>query len=385
MAGLVMGTLLGLVYVVVIPPVYRAKAQLYVPSQDEASFARILLGTTTSTPYSALVGVLRSDAMAESLAKQFKRPIADVRRSWGVLARVESSQIDVVAEHTSREVAKKHVEASLDFLRSLDRRMNKSISSAKSDQLLSVRDSKNEEFEAKLTAFVDKWSELDVPVDGTPESLNQLDLLYVDLEGDFKSQESKVEEIRSRRTLALQRSDLPQSDSLESSRQRVESARQTMSALRDTYGDQHPKMVEARSMLKEAEIIYAREVAKTKAGVIRELDTSVYHAEVDRDAARAKVEAFRTMRQRATSMNAEMSEVRRELETTAKTLASVRAEYEVTRLETETENVTWAVLTPTYVEDRPINKRYARYPVAAGAIGLALGLIVSSLRRGSRS
>lgn len=379
-----LGGMLGAIYVAAVPPVYRARAQIYVPSSSDGAMAQLLLGASTSTPFTNLVGVFQSDTLVDSISAQLNMQPQEFKRTWGIIARSDVSQIDVLGESTSKEMAVKRVDASLEFVRNLDRRLAGSINSAKVGQLERTQKTKEAEFTQSLDTFIDLWSGLDLPLDGTPESLTSFDTIYIDLQSDLRAQEERMRALRAGKERILSTPELPQSDRLEQLRASVASARERLTSVSQQFAKDHPRYVEAKSNLNAAQAIYDREAALSQKTFDANLNAQLVKAETELNGVRAKVESLKKMRRRATTLNAELATARRNMELRAQVLASVRAELDVTRLETEIDRAKWILLTPTYVEERPVNKRYARYPAASAAIGLALGIMLVGLRRGSR-
>lgn len=373
----VIGAAVALGYTIWIPAKHRVRAQvMMLPHANDLLANSPILSGNTATPLTVLQGMFDSDAMVREMSEQFKIPASTIRSIWFVRSDQATNQLEVIADATSPDLARQMVDFSISRARDFELRANESAAGRREKQLsqsLKVQGKRNLQIE---NALVKTMESPDLTVWDAQGMLNMVasaETSQVQL-GLLKAQRTQLA-TRMRRNLADPA--LPKDPRLDGLRQQVTKLVEQVRGAEQELGPDAPALANLRVQLSVAQDQYNRELRRAQLAVNGDLQVDI--ADLDAQIAGLQFQVNQQNRSVAQSPGAQsvLQTKIKQLQDTYATTADLRAKYEQARIDAEVERVNWAVITPSFLEERPINKRWARNPFAGAVLGMLFGVILA--------
>ncbi len=357
--------------------VHRVRAQLLLPpTPDQFSPGSILLSGSSTTPLSILHGMFASDAMAYAVSKEFAIPESELHSMWFVRSDPLTNQIELIVDSPSPERASQIVQFSIAEARQLELQASTSAAGTRATQLRDALDGQLERtksIEAQFRQTLVAARVMSGSEGAVAESQGRLSGLESELAA--KLAERRVLASKLRRGIA--EPELPKSGELDVLRVRVHGLREEIRSAEERLGAEAPELANLRNQLSIADDLYGRELSRlrdsVKAGIssqVAELDARIANLQY-------RVSHQREMHRESPTESAKLHTAQSRLQQAYATAADLRTRFEQARVDAEVERVDWNVLTPAFVEERAINKRWVRNPAAGTVLGMLIGCLIA--------
>lgn len=386
--GIIVGGLLGLAYTIVSKPIYRAKAQILVnATESEGSGLNLFTGNVT-TALSVLTGVFRSEAMAQFLSKESGIPRKDVSKVWLAVPDNTVSIMTVSAEHTNTGVALELVRKSIGKATELEMQGATDSASLRAAQLKKSLEAKLTQYNAQLEELGDELRSLRVPLSAKPEE--NLDVIRnaEQTELELKGIRSTIANLSAQKAAVLRQFELPKEFPgfafVETLRKKAADAKQDRDALAGKLGPKEPRMIAAEEAYKTADALYEREARRAAESVVRGIDGQIGDLRVKESVLAWQAEHQAKLSQLAPREALQTKNLIERVKQSQAALSELESQYEIARIDAEVGRIRWTVLTPPYLEERPINKRFARYPLGGAAVGLGISVLLMTYLNSNR-
>lgn len=390
----VLGGILGVLATVLASPMYRTSLQLLVFPSATAPTASLLLGPT-ATPQSQLAGILTSRPMRLFIAKSSGRTENQIEREFTVRSDPTISQIEIMLDWNNPADARALLPKIAAEAQRIQRASVEDASSTREAQLKTMLNERMARYAKAQDALSAALSNTRSPA----ASVAQLAQLTTDAQAEralVYELEISIKQLKRQLNTALNSAGLPKTptdptsaelQSLDELRIAAETARAELKAIAERYQPGAPEYAAAEAKAEAAESIYNRESNAYRQAVAAGLNTRISQLESQLAVAKFRADSLEDLSKRAPEATLTVRTHVRQVEALQTELAELRSNYEVAKIETEVERTRWAAIGEPLTEERPMNKRYARTPLASAALGLLLGvlwLIGTTPRAGAR-
>lgn len=371
------GGVVALAYTAWVPAKHRVRAQvMMLPHASDLLAGSPILSGNTATPLTVLQGMFDSDAMVRELSDQFHMGNETIRSIWFVRSDQAANQLEVIADATSPELAQQMVDYSISKAREFELRANESAAGRREKQLsqsLKVQAARNAQVESALVQTLESTHAIAWDAQGLLAQVANAETAQVQL-GLLKSQRAML---TTRLKENLGDSSLPQNARLDGLRQASQQAFEELNSLELQLGPDAPALLAAKDRYAVAKSLYERELSRMRVAIRYGVQSEL--ADLDAQIAGQQYQVNQQQRQVQDSPGAQSAlQTRiRQLQQTYATTADLRAKYEQARIDAEVERVNWTVITPSFLEERPINKRWVRNPLAGAVLGLLFATVLS--------
>lgn len=371
-----LGAAAALAWTVWSPPIHRVRAQiLLLPQPESLGTQALLLSGNTATPLTILHGVFDSDAVVLDLSQKFQIPEARLRQMWFVRSDPVSNQIEIIADAPSAKLAQQLVDRSIQKARELEVQSAETAAGARAKQLQATLAGQMRGVTAAERNFSQLLISVPAPVGGPQEAASALGSA-TQLEADLASRRAQRDLLKSKLGASLSERDLPKSGKLDDLRQSVRRLEEEQSAAQRTYGPEAPELRRVQERLDVTRDLYERELDRAKESLRQGLIAQIADIESSIASLEYRASQLANLRQAAPAASAQVASGLKRLRQAYTAASDVRARFERARVDAEVERVNWSVLTPAFAEERPINKRYVRNPLAGGALGALAGALL---------
>lgn len=366
------------------PAQWRARAAIIMPIEDRSSGAFALF-EKQSSPVEYYLGILDSYPARVQLAKAANLKTDELDDSYILQASPEESQVRIVAQNKSKQVALQMVQAALDHLHTTVNTTVASMASKEAEFLqlaLLERERDLASAEVRLVDFARSAKSTltpDNPLSSVTAVARQRELGI--------ALKRKEEEIKAARAQALRRAE-PSAEiplgipAIEEWRKRVEAMEYDLNLKRISLGEQAPEV----AMLTKSLAITRESLRTSVQGYLKanslSLSDNLAQLEAERQVLAWELETVDRIAKTAPSEAAKYSTLLRNVQSITQSIASLRAQFESARVRAEVERSRWSLLTPPYIEEKPVSRRTVLNSILGGLLGASLvGLFVLARRK----
>ena len=370
-AGLaVLGAVIAIGYTAWVPAKYRVRAQvLMLPQSDVSVASSMLLSGNTATPLTILQGVFDSDAMTAALAKQFDMTESSVRSIWFVRTDPLAQQLEILADSTSPQMARQMVDFSIRKAREFELAASESAASARQEQLarsLSKQSAGNKSVEAEMILALQNADAGAFTLENSQDVMAQL-----------IAAKARRAALGDRLAGNLGDADLPKDGRLDTLRIRVRNLSNELKTAKEKFGPEAPALTKIQDQLDVATEQYSNELGLATQAIRGGVQSEIAELDATISALSFRVSEAEARAESAPTQNAAVLTTTRKLEQAYATTADLRLRFEQARVDAEVERVNWTVVTPAFLEERSINKRWARNPAAGAILGMLLAAFLA--------
>lgn len=391
----VLGGIIGVAMTVLAKPLYRTSLQVLVFPSNTAPAASLLLGPT-ATPQSQLAGIFTSRPMHLFIAKTAGRTEDQIDREYTVRSDPSISQVEIILDLNNPEEARAILPKIAAEAQRIQRASVADASSAREAQLKKVLDERMARYSRAQDDLSAALREAKSPVSSVAK-LAELTTGAQTQRALVFELETSIRRLKEQLKTALNSATLPKSptdptsaelQALDELRITADRARADLKAISERYQPGAPEYAAADAKAEAAEAIYKREADAYRQAVAAGLNTQISQLQTQLSVAKYRAESLEKLSRSAPEASLNVRNQVRQVETLQSELAELRSSYEVAKIETEVERTRWAPVGPPITEERPMNKRYARTPLASAALGFLVGvlwLIATGPRPGARA
>ncbi|MCA1948822.1 MAG: hypothetical protein LDL55_11965, partial [Armatimonadetes bacterium] len=168
---------------------------------------------------------------------------------------------------------------------------------------------------------------------------------------------------------------------IEAWRAKTAQAEYDLKVARSQYGEEAPAVVRARQALEAARQSLRQEVGRYVQSVNQGVTQKVADLVAQRTVLQWQADTLRKLADATPEEAVEFSKKLQRVQELTASLAFLQEQYEQAKAKAEVERVRWSLLTPPYVEEKPVNKSYTRNGLIGLLLGGLAGLLVSNRRR----
>ena len=373
----VIGGVVALAYTAWIPAKHRVRAQvMLLPTANDMLASSPILSGNTATPLTVLQGMFDSDAMARELSDQFKISEDTLRAVWFVRSDQTTNQLEVIADATSPGLARQIVEFSISKAREFELRANESTAGRREKQLaksLIDQRARNARVESELIQALESTASTSWDAQGMLEVVAASEANQVQL----NLLRTKRAHLLSKTRQNLSDADLPKDPRLDALRASAIKAGEDLAQAQADLGPESPDLEKLQDRHEIAKTQYQRELQRARESVSTGLQGELADLDAEIAGLQYQVGQQRRSVEQGPGEQTILQQKIRKLQETFATTADLRSKYEQARIDAEVERVNWAVITPAFSEEQPINKRWARNPAAGVVLGLLFGAILA--------
>jgi uncharacterized protein involved in exopolysaccharide biosynthesis len=373
-------------YTFVVPARWAARAALLLPipeagvQGDVAGFAFMPGG---AQPASMLRAVIESRTAIAEVAEATQLTPRQVRAMLSVEEDLQRSLLMIAAESNDKRQALTAVRTAVASLQRIEREVGFSIASKQATILEGAVATKRRELaaaEERLLAYQKRMTT--IPDDGEGQSVAGYVERLQELDLELESVKKELEVQKRLAAGRLPEPELPTGlPQLDRWRERLRDAEFKLDLERTRFRDDAPTV---RALAREVEVARGA-LEKEVAAFVRSMHETINDKTAELEARRLVLELqVQTARELAARAPGEAVEFRRHLRAVnnaAETYRRVLTDFEIARTQAEASRVRWTVLDGPYVEDRPVNKSFARNTAFGLILGLVIGLFVAAGRR----
>lgn len=371
-------------------PVYEVEASLLMATQSQqASSLTALLGKGDANPLNVLKGIVRSRTAQERIAKATKVDIKDLEKALSVTTAADENQLVLnVKWKQDKNKAKDIADATIRTLEGMKREIGFSVANRQSTMLEKQIAEKEKSLDLAEKSVKDFQKVMKSPVDPTsPASIAELMKQRKQLESDLEALKIQISEAKKQaERVAGSSSDLPTGlPNAEEWRGRVVKAEYELRIAEVKLGPDAPDVVRLRRELQITRDRLQKEISNYLKSVSSNVDASIVQLEAQRIVLEWRVSSVQEMANAAPDEASELQKRLREVAALTQTLAALRQQYEIKKIE-EVGDVSWSVLEPPFFTDEePINKQFGRNGIVGFILGGFLGVTFTILRQRGRS
>lgn len=381
--GILVGGVTGFIATRVITPVYRVSAELLVTSTEaENAGGLTLFSGNATTALTVLTGMMRSDAMVQHLAPKVGMKEREFRTSWSALPEPLTNQMTLAFEGPDPAKSKALILAAIEHGQTLESESGSESANSRAAQLRASLDKRTAEYRKQLDDLAILLTKLETPLAAEVDFSIVADQTFNELRVKRDSTRRRLEMLRTDRTRQLSQDRLPTANPmLERLRSDLIEAEANVRQLSETFGPEAPQLRQARERLRIEDAAYRKELERTRESIATGADERIAVLEAELRVLDWQITYQGRLRERGPSEAARLRTQLGAVETAQKSVTELRGQYELARMDAEVKRVRWMVLTPPVQDERPVNTRLGRYPVAGAALGFAVGLVALTLIR----
>ena len=374
--------LAAVAFVVLSAPKWKGVTTLLVVSPDAARGTSQLavLSQTVATPLRTIKGVVLSKRETEAIIKKFNLDWKKFDANFKATDESQTNQLIIEYTDTNKDQVTEVLHFAIEKLSELDESLSFTTGKRQAATLKTAVDSKSSEVEkaeASLLAFQKKMKTLSDPQNpkSTGAYLERLQSLEFEL-GSTKIQSEKLrEQLNASAKNNLVPADVPGGKEWIA---KISVLENELAVLRKKYTDEYPEVVQARRVLNAARDSFREIVEKYLKTINQGLDPKLAELQAKQVLLEYQVQSARGLAAIAPDEALELSRKVSEVMTLRSVLATLRAQYEQARVDSEVGRVRWNVLDYPYIERIPVNKSFRVPVLLAIVLGLGVSLMVAS-------
>lgn len=363
-----------LVYTIVIPPLWRARAAILLAQPESPRTAIPILQTQQVQPMKVLKGVLESDTAIGRLRELSGYSYRDTRDKLDVVDETQANQLIITFKDKNSSLAQRSVETCLELLEELDSQMSFNVAERQAELLKTAIDEKTKELEAAQQRLVDFQKTMRVPIKPEkPEETGTLLKTITELELNLVGVQKELSEAKAQAKKSAQDITLPSAlPASETWRQKLVDLQYALRIAEINEGDDSPNVKRLREEIVATRKQLEEEISKTLRSINSNIDKSVAELEAKRVVLTWQLAHAKELAQVAPNEAAQAQRLLYEVNVLEEVLTNIRAQYEKALIDSQVAKIRWSVLEKPHIEERAINKRYALYP----AIGVLVGILL---------
>lgn len=363
-----------LVYTIVIPPLWRARAAILLAQPESPRTAIPILQTQQVQPIKVLKGVLESDTAIGRLRELSGYSYRDTRDKLDVVDETQANQLIITFKDKNSSLAQRSVETCLELLEELDSQMSFNVAERQAELLKTAIDEKTKELEAAQQRLVDFQKTMRVPIKPEkPEETGTLLKTITELELNLVGVQKELSEAKAQAKKSAQDITLPSAlPASETWRQKLVDLQYALRIAEINEGDDSPNVKRLREEIVATRKQLEEEISKTLRSINSNIDKSVAELEAKRVVLTWQLAHAKELAQVAPNEAAQAQRLLYEVNVLEEVLTNIRAQYEKAMIDSQVAKIRWSVLEKPHIEERAINKRYALYP----AIGVLAGILL---------
>ncbi|MCX7799463.1 MAG: hypothetical protein N2109_03880 [Fimbriimonadales bacterium] len=388
-AGSVLGVAAMALYTFLTPPRWMARAELLIP-YDESATARLALPTLAqqADPLSVLRGIVLSRASMVRVSEATGLTVRELRDRLDVQVSPEDNQLLLACAHTDKALAEEVVRQAIRSLAYLARANTVSVSSRQARYLEETIVRRKADLEAAQRDLAEYVRDSRTVLEPSSPLANAE---YVRRYRDARLELAKVErQIEAERASASRLgsptletpSGIPE---IEAWRAKAAQAEYDLKVARSQYGEEAPAVVRARQALDAARQSLRQEVSRYVQSVDQGITKQVADLIGQKAVLQWQVETLGKLAEATPEEAVEFSRKLQRVQELSSALGFLQEQYEQAKAKAEVERVRWSLLTPPYVEEKPVNKSYTRNGLIGLLLGGFAGLVASSRRRSAEA
>lgn len=386
-------------------PVFIVNSQVIVLASgaQEGSAALALSGLTTS-PSSILAGVFSSRPMVQHVAQGLGISELEARTKYFVKLDSQTGILDVRIETADQERGIEVLKDSVQYGHELEMDAARTAASKRAIQLRAALELQKSRYEQTQQDFLKVVSNLKSPISGDFTDVGAVAEQLRTAESNLAEAKTRLRNFLATQNRLLNDPGIPKdlmdlptasgagkitasgaspaldrSGIYEELRQDAIKKEGAWRELLKTYTPGAPEVIQAHNDYLAAKTVYDRELGRMKSELNNGLVNSIQQLRGEIQVSEYQVNELKRTYTNVPREVLAISNAERELLSTAALTANVGKQYELAKLEAESERVRWTVLSQPRVDPRPINKRYARDLAAGGVAGFLLALLILKL------
>lgn len=389
--------LIGGTLTMIAAPIWAAKATLILPPAEGA--AASVLGLGGAKPTAILQGVLNSRPVREAVGKVGKVSLRDLDGMIAYEVDDEAGQVTFVIQNSDKKAGMLMVDTALSSLEKTRSSISTGMAKRQANLLANVANEKQkalDQAEQAVLAFQKKAKS--VPDPSKPFSGATYLARLKESEFSLEAVKRQISQVRS--TLGRQAAasvDIPLISPIESMatpgasiswRDRLVQLEYELQVAEITKGPQSPDVIRLKEQITVTKNRAQSEVSKYLQGLSAGLDRNVAELEAKKALLQQEVEYLKEMSEVAPTEDAIVQRLLRNIRLREEEYKAVIILLNEAQLRAQVDKLEWTILTPTYVEDVPTNKRPVRTAFswfAVGSIFAGILLIIQRARRTKRS
>ncbi len=383
--GAALGVALMALYTYLVPPRWLARAALLIP-YDENATTRLGLPTMIqqADPLSVLRGIVLSRSSLVRVSQATGLSVRELEERFDVQVSPEDNQLLLACQHTNKALAEEVVRQSIRSLAYLARTNTVSVGSRQAkylEEAIARRKDELDSAQRELARYVrDSRTVLDP---SSPLSNAEYVRRFRDAQLELAKVEQQIGAVRDSATrLGGPTLEVPSGiPEIEAWRAKTAQAEYDLKVARSQYGEEAPAVVRAKQALEAARGSLRQEVSRYVQSVNQGITQKVADLVAQRTVLQWQVETLRRLADATPEEAVEFSKRLQRVQELTASLGLLQEQYEQAKAKAEVERVRWSLLTPPYVEDKPVNKSYTRNGLIGLLLGGLAGLFVSSRRR----
>lgn len=370
-----LGGAVGGLYTVWLPTVYRASAVVVVPPETGAGMGGGVMGLGGGSQTDFILGYATSLPVMQGAVKRAGQVWKESSDGMAAAKNEDFSQITLSSDQRDSAKALRLCQAWLEQLRKTytetaftgSRRLSTYVG-----ETLHRREGELEKGEGEMA---DMLAAMKTAPSGDGAALNiEYEQRLRRSEAELATATATVKAARSigDRAASLSGGLVPTADkTLEEKRKCLTDAEVQLRILLTTQGDQAPDVNRQREVVRVLREELRDEAARYVKGLQSGVSLAVAAAETDRLVKEQEVASLRELVRYARTESLAFARKQRDVMALRGTVASLRTQYETSLVEEQVDRSKWEVLTPPYLEPKPVNKGYLRNSLA-GALLLAV-------------
>jgi len=383
--GAALGVAAMALYTLLVPPRWLAKAALLIP-YDENATTRLGLSAMVqqADPLSVLRGIVLSRSSLVRVSQATGLPVRELEERFDVQVSPEDNQLLLACQHTNRALAEEVVRQAIRSLAYLAKTNTVSVGSRQAKYLEEAIARRKEDLDAarrELAQYVrDSRTVLDP---SSPLANAEYVRRYRDAQMELAKVEQQIAAMRDSATrLGGPTLEVPSGiPEIEAWRAKTAQAEYDLKVARSQYGEEAPAVVRARQALEAARQSLRQEVGRYVQSVNQGVTQKVADLVAQRTVLQWQADTLRKLADATPEEAVEFSKKLQRVQELTASLAFLQEQYEQAKAKAEVERVRWSLLTPPYVEEKPVNKSYTRNGLIGLLLGGLAGLLVSNRRR----
>ena len=372
------GVVLGVGFSYIKPREWRVRAAIILPIEDKPKgLASFLGGEATSVEY--YLGILDSYPAKSELAKVAKMDMEDVEKQYTLSASPVESQVRIAIRHEDKRVALKMAQVALDHLKVTVDSTIASIASTEAQYLQQAVSEREQDLafaEKKLLEFTRSAKTSLSPdnpmsVVGAIARQREIGILLARKEAEIKTYKQQAQ--RRAAPSASIPLGIPE---IEEWRRKTEALEYELNMKRISMGDEAPQVIALKKSLDLTRKSLQSAVQKYLTATEQSLSVDLAKLVAEKQVLAWEYESLKSIVASAPSEATQFSALTRNVKIITESILALRVQLEAALVKAKVERARWSVLTPPYVEDKPISRGTAMNAILSGVLGMCLAMLI---------
>lgn len=375
------GFVLALAYTWWVAPVYQGRATILMIVEDDGSGIASALSSSLSPsapdPLMVVEGVLHSRPSLDKVIKVTGEDRETVERELDTKREGKAAQISIGWADKDQKKALAAVQAAIDGLKEVGDQVGFTAASQQARLLkstLSEREGQLRKAEDDLASYQKRMKAPSDPAD--PTTAGSYMKQKTDLEIQLTATNASLKQARAYASDSAAAPELPtEIPTVARFREKLVELEYQYNLQAAELGEKAPAIKKLKSDIDLTRTALRKEIDLYLQSVNRNVDPNLAKLEAQRAVLASQLQAVTRLADSAPGEAVELGRRSREVLTLATLVTELRKQYETARVAAEVSKVRWNVLEKPYIEDKPLNKRWARQPV----LGFVFGCILATL------